>query len=165
MIKALWHNDVNRSIRHQNYRSKACKQTSPKQYLYQTQLVSKRHHQRLHALFSVHATCTVMGCLLLIVMQSQELLPPNQCQPLGASKACTGPTVAAKVGPSQPDYPYNSHSFCFPCSFLETQLPHIVTMFSAHQSLAIDQLKGHLVRFARNCMVDQKVPVSRLPTP
>lgn len=53
----------------------------------------------------------------------------------------------------------------FPAPFLETQLPHIVTMFSAHKSLAIDQLKGHLVRFARKYMMDQKVPVGRLPTP
>lgn len=42
----------------------------------------------------------------------------------------------------------------FPVPFLETQLPHIVTMFSAHKSLAIDQLKGHLVRFARKYMMD-----------
>lgn len=48
--------------------------------------------------------------------------------------------------------------------FLETQLPHIVTMFSAHGSLAVDQLKGHLVRFAVKYVVDQRIPAGRLPT-
>lgn len=32
----------------------------------------------------------------------------NQCQPLGTSKACTGPTVAPKVGPTLPNYPYSN---------------------------------------------------------
>lgn len=49
--------------------------------------------------------------------------------------------------------------------FLGPQVTHIGITFSGKQSLALDQLKGHLERFAKKCTMDQKVPAGRLPTP
>lgn len=144
-------------------------QTSPKQYFYLTHLVSKWHCQRLHASSSLHTKHTVTCLFLLMVLQSQDLLPPTSVSLSGLPKLALVLLWLLKLGPHcQTTHTATSEKSFLLLSlllFLDPQVTHIENTFSGHQSLALDWLKGHLVRFARKCIVDQKVPVGRLPTP